>query len=183
MLNSRAFCDAENQLSRGHEYVVHAEDALILMYRDLPRHGDEAGCSSLVGRMYVYKYVSQCRDRARRPPHRSIVQARSSLPEVDAGKLGLPASCTPAPQGGFRRGVPAAEMVKLCQAVSYLPFLNQVPASLLKIEGILLVEKRSDMSLHSLDSLVTCGKPTKRFPSRLCTATASNNLQRNISIP
>jgi len=34
---------------------VHAEDALILMYRDLLRHG----CSSPVGRMYVYKYVSQ----------------------------------------------------------------------------------------------------------------------------
>lgn len=50
--------------------------------------------------MYVYKYVSQCRNRAGRLASLRIVQARSSLPEVDAGKLGLPASCTPAPPKG-----------------------------------------------------------------------------------
>lgn len=80
---SSAFCDVEDSVEggrRGQEVgdsgPVHAEDALILMYRDLLRHG----CSSPVGRMYVYKYVSQrttpdfarriCRALALRAPFR-----------------------------------------------------------------------------------------------------------------
>lgn len=56
------------------------------------------GCSSsLVGRMYVYKYVSQRREPFHGPAAFFLTK------EVDAGKLGLPASCTPSSP----RGLPA----------------------------------------------------------------------------
>lgn len=43
---------------RGQEYVVHAEDALILMYRDLPRHDDEAARASWVGCMFTNTFLN-----------------------------------------------------------------------------------------------------------------------------
>lgn len=89
-----------------------------------------------MGRMYVYKYVSQC-SPARRvrlenllplPPVVAVSHspgARSSSPEVasNAGKLGLAASC----ERSSLRGLPAPVCsrhrngyAKVCQGISYL---------------------------------------------------------------
>lgn len=117
--------------------------------------------------MYVYKYVSQCRNRAGRLASLRIVQARSSLPEVDAGKLGLPASCTPAPPKGVSATVFSPQKWLKC-VKPYLTFSQPSTGFTSENRGKGVASSlRSRMSLHSLDSLVTCEKSTKHFPSRL----------------
>lgn len=85
-----------------------------------------------MGRMYVYKYVSQCsparRVRLENCLPRAVSHspgARSSSPEVasSAGKLGLAASC----ERSSLRGLPAPVCsrhrngyAKVCQGISYL---------------------------------------------------------------
>lgn len=144
------------------------------MHRDLVRHDDEeaARAASWVGCTFTNTFLN-VENPAPGPAAFFLTK------EVDAGKLGLPASCTPSSP----RGLPAVwrlcsrrrNVVKVCQAVSSHLFSTKY--QVFRFWKSRSVEKRSGDVLAFPGFPVVMRKPT------LGDESASNNLQRDVSIP
>lgn len=134
------------------------------MHRDLVRHDDEeaARAASWVGCTFTNTFLN-VENPAPGPAAFFLTK------EVDAGKLGLPASCTPSSP----RGLPAVwrlcsrrrNVVKVCQAVSSHLFST-------KYQVFRFWKSRSvaAMSLHSPDSPSWCEnrRSATSLPRTIC---------------